>query len=114
MQATVFHVIGLFRSRLAGTLVLALLIATSWHASAQAQVAAMVNGDPITVLDVTQRMRLTEISTHKAQSRDTDVVVCASGNLALIYFTDQPGRLSLEYLVATYPGLASFAEAVLA
>jgi uncharacterized membrane protein YvlD (DUF360 family) len=34
-----------------------------------------------------------------------DVVVCPSGNLANIYFTRQPGRLSLEYLVATYPGL---------
>jgi hypothetical protein len=34
-----------------------------------------------------------------------DVVVCPSGNLANIYFTREPGRLSLEYLVATYPGL---------
>ena len=33
------------------------------------------------------------------------VVVCPSGNLANIYFTREPGRLSLEYLVATYPGL---------
>ena len=34
-----------------------------------------------------------------------DVVVCPSGNLANVYFTKEPGRLSLEYLVATYPGL---------
>ncbi|HEY7117968.1 MAG TPA: hypothetical protein VH475_15380, partial [Tepidisphaeraceae bacterium] len=36
---------------------------------------------------------------------DDDVVVCPSGNLANVYFTHQPGRLSLEYMVATYPGL---------
>ena len=34
-----------------------------------------------------------------------DVVVCPSGNLANVYFTKEPGRLSLEYLVAGYPGL---------
>jgi peptidyl-prolyl cis-trans isomerase SurA len=32
-------------------------------------VAAIVNGDLITTLDVAQRMKLTELSTHKAQSR---------------------------------------------
>ena len=36
---------------------------------------------------------------------DAGVAVCPSGNLANIYFTSEPGRLSLEYLVATYPGL---------
>ena len=36
---------------------------------------------------------------------DAGVAVCPSGNLANIYFTREPGRLSLEYLVATYPGL---------
>ena len=70
MQIPAFHAIGRFRSRLAGTLVLALAIASLWHAGAHAQVAALVNGDPVTVLDVTQRMRLTEISTHKQQSRE--------------------------------------------
>jgi hypothetical protein len=34
-----------------------------------------------------------------------DVTVCASGNLALVYFTQHPGRLSLEFMVAEYPGL---------
>jgi len=34
-----------------------------------------------------------------------DVVVCASGNLALVYFAHEPGRLSLEQMVADYPGL---------
>ena len=36
---------------------------------------------------------------------DAGVVVCPSGNLANVYFTREPGRLTLEYLVATYPGL---------
>ncbi|HEX9320988.1 MAG TPA: SurA N-terminal domain-containing protein [Xanthobacteraceae bacterium] len=63
-------VISLFRSRFAGAVVLALLVASGWHTGAHAQVAALVNGDPITVLDVTHRMRLTEISTHKQQSRE--------------------------------------------
>jgi len=62
--------VGSFGSRLAGALVLALVIAASWQTGAHAQVAALVNGDPVTVLDVTQRMRLTEISTHKQQSRE--------------------------------------------
>jgi hypothetical protein len=44
---------------------------------------------------------------HRERVADehTDVVVCASGNLALVYFADHPGRLSLEYLVADFPGL---------
>jgi peptidyl-prolyl cis-trans isomerase SurA len=33
------------------------------------QVVALVNGDPITALDVVHRMRLSELMTHKAQSR---------------------------------------------
>lgn len=44
-----------------------------------------------------------------AELRGTDlakrVVVCASGNLALIYFTDRPGRLSLEVIEAAWPDL---------
>jgi hypothetical protein len=36
---------------------------------------------------------------------EADVVVCASGNLALVYFAHEPGRLSLEQMVADYPGL---------
>ncbi len=66
----ILPVISLFRSRFAGAVVLALLVASGWHTGAHAQVAALVNGDPITVLDVTHRMRLTEISTHKQQSRE--------------------------------------------
>jgi peptidyl-prolyl cis-trans isomerase SurA len=44
-----------------------ILIAPS---GALAQIAALVNGDPITMLDITQRIRLTEISSHKQQSRE--------------------------------------------
>jgi peptidyl-prolyl cis-trans isomerase SurA len=69
MQMPSFHAIRPFRPRFAA-LLLAVAIASSWHAGAHAQVAALVNGDPITVLDVTQRMRLSEISTHKPQSRE--------------------------------------------
>jgi uncharacterized membrane protein YvlD (DUF360 family) len=42
---------------------------------------------------------------HRAASGATDVEICASGNLALVYFTEHPSRLSLEYIVAEYPGL---------
>jgi hypothetical protein len=38
-------------------------------------------------------------------SSHSDVVVCASGNLALIYFTDGPSRLSREALDQRYPRL---------
>jgi hypothetical protein len=33
------------------------------------------------------------------------VVVCASGNLGLVYFARQPGRLTLEAISANFPGL---------
>jgi uncharacterized membrane protein YvlD (DUF360 family) len=42
---------------------------------------------------------------NRTQSQASDVVVCASGNLALVYFAEHPGRLSLESIVAEYPGL---------
>jgi hypothetical protein len=34
-----------------------------------------------------------------------EVVVCASGNLALVYFTAEPARMSLESLATRYPSL---------
>ena len=34
-----------------------------------------------------------------------ELVVCASGNLALIYFARLPGRVTLETMEATWPGL---------
>src|SRR6266700_6478641 len=57
-------------NRRIAALVLGLAIGAGTASPALAQVAALVNGDPITVLDVTQRIRLTEISTHKQQSRE--------------------------------------------
>ncbi|HZO31903.1 MAG TPA: phage holin family protein, partial [Chloroflexota bacterium] len=42
---------------------------------------------------------------NREQVAEADVVVCASGNLALVYFAHEPGRLSLEQMVADYPGL---------
>jgi peptidyl-prolyl cis-trans isomerase SurA len=39
------------------------------RAEVQTQVIALVNGEPITALDVAQRQKLTEISTHKPQPR---------------------------------------------
>jgi uncharacterized membrane protein YvlD (DUF360 family) len=41
----------------------------------------------------------------KRESSIGDVVVCSSGNLGLIYFTDLPDRLTLEALAADHPGL---------
>lgn len=38
-------------------------------------------------------------------SKEPNLVVCASGNLGLIYFSDRPGRLSLESIERLYPGL---------
>ena len=46
---------------------LALLVAA--QSSAQAQVVAVVNGEPITAVDIAQRTRLIQMSTQKAPSR---------------------------------------------
>jgi len=43
--------------------------APSPPAAGGGQVVALVNGDPVTALDVVHRMRLSELMTHKAQSR---------------------------------------------
>jgi putative membrane protein len=37
----------------------------------------------------------------------SDVIVCTSGNLGLVYFTDTPERVSLEELTVRYPRLIS-------
>ena len=62
--------LGLSRFGRFAALLLAMAFVGCWQTAARAQVAALVNGDPITVLDVAQRMRLSEISTHKPQSRE--------------------------------------------
>jgi hypothetical protein len=41
----------------------------------------------------------------KVAAEAADIVVCGSGNLGLISFTNHPGRLSREFIDATYPGL---------
>jgi uncharacterized membrane protein YvlD (DUF360 family) len=39
------------------------------------------------------------------QKSPANVVVCASGNLGLVYFTDRPGRVSFEAMALDYPNL---------
>ncbi len=46
-----------------------------------------------------------ELGDRKRESTHGDVVVCSSGNLGLIYFTNLADRLTLEALVADHPGL---------
>jgi peptidyl-prolyl cis-trans isomerase SurA len=55
------------RIALAVTIVCGLAIAIA--APASAQVVVVVNGEPITALDVAQRIKLTEVATHKIPSR---------------------------------------------
>jgi len=38
---------------------------------------------------------------------DTDVVVCASGNLGLVYFAGEPGRVPFETIAARHPQLVA-------
>jgi peptidyl-prolyl cis-trans isomerase SurA len=63
-----YHFYSLKDVALAAALGLGLLAASQAPAHAQ-KVAVFVNGEPITVLDVDQRIKLNEISTHKAPSR---------------------------------------------
>jgi peptidyl-prolyl cis-trans isomerase SurA len=57
-------------SRLAATLAIAVGLTAATLCGASAQTVVMfVNGEPITSLDVDQRIKLTEVSTHKAPSR---------------------------------------------
>jgi peptidyl-prolyl cis-trans isomerase SurA len=47
-----------------------LAVTAAWHGPATAQqVVAVVNGDPITALDIAQRTKLLQVSTHKTPSR---------------------------------------------
>jgi peptidyl-prolyl cis-trans isomerase SurA len=56
--------------RLAAALVIGLGLAIATGTGARAQtVVVFVNGEPITALDVDQRIKLIEVSTHKAPSR---------------------------------------------
>jgi uncharacterized membrane protein YvlD (DUF360 family) len=44
-------------------------------------------------------------SQARARIEKAEVVVCASGNLGLVYFARRSGRLTHEAIAATYPGL---------
>jgi peptidyl-prolyl cis-trans isomerase SurA len=69
---TMFEALTTFRKLLAATLLVltASLAATAVHAQ---QVVVVVNGEPITALDIEQRSKLTQLSTHKAPPRQ-DVI----------------------------------------
>lgn len=60
-----------YRAALAGTLAALALgaVVAGWPAPASAQVVVVVNGDPITAMDVEQRGKLMQISTHKVPTR---------------------------------------------
>jgi uncharacterized membrane protein YvlD (DUF360 family) len=62
-------------------------------------------------VDLAHPEAVDQATRDRAQVERADVVVCASGNLALVYFTRHPGRLSLEAIDQAYPGvLAGLAE----
>ena len=44
-------------------------------------------------------------SAEHARVEGADVVVCASGNLAMVYFASTPARLSLEAITRLHPGV---------
>ncbi len=46
-----------------------------------------------------------ELGAARPGAADGDVVVCASGNLALVYFREPARRLTLEEIAADHPGL---------
>ena len=57
-------------ARLATTLVIAAGLALATQTGAPAQsVVVFVNGEPITALDVDQRIKLVEVSSHKVPTR---------------------------------------------
>lgn len=42
---------------------------------------------------------------RRRRARSSPLVVCDSGNLALVYLADEPGRVTLERIEERYPGL---------
>ncbi len=65
---TVFYLLR--RGAVAMLAIVALAAATS---RAEAQVGALVNGDPITAYDIDQRIRLTQVSTNKTPTRQETI-----------------------------------------
>ena len=67
----------------------------------------VVAADPITpALPDTAALPITPA--EPATAALPDLVVCASGNLALIFFGIAEGRLTLEQIEAVHPGLVSY------
>jgi peptidyl-prolyl cis-trans isomerase SurA len=52
---------------------IAFAAACVWASASHAQVVVVANGSPITELDIQQRMKLTELATHKKPSREETV-----------------------------------------
>jgi peptidyl-prolyl cis-trans isomerase SurA len=81
---------------LAGALLLAGPLLLAVPLCAEAQIAALVNGEPITVVDISQRSRLIQLSTQKAPSRqevlDELIDDKLKVNLSKRYIADIPKR----------------------
>ena len=82
--------------RLAGIAMVAVLLLLSSHLNAEAQIVALVNGEPITAVDIAQRSRLIQLSTQKAPSRqevlDELIDDKLKLNVAKRYITEVPKR----------------------
>jgi peptidyl-prolyl cis-trans isomerase SurA len=81
---------------LAGTLLLTGPMLLTAPERASAQIAALVNGEPITVVDIAQRTRLIQLSTQKVPSRqevlDELIDDKVKVNLSKRYIADVPKR----------------------
>jgi peptidyl-prolyl cis-trans isomerase SurA len=81
---------------LAGTLLLTGPMLLTAPGRASAQIAALVNGEPITVVDIAQRTRLIQLSTQKVPSRqevlDELIDDKVKVNLSKRYIADVPKR----------------------
>jgi peptidyl-prolyl cis-trans isomerase SurA len=81
---------------MAGTLVLAGPTLLAAPSPAAAQIAALINGEPITVVDIAQRTRLIQLSTQKTPSRqevlDELIDDKLKVNLSKRYIADVPKR----------------------
>jgi peptidyl-prolyl cis-trans isomerase SurA len=75
---------------------LAALLLLAYQAPARAQIVALVNGEPITALDIAQRTRLIQLSTQKAPGRqevlDELIDDKLKVHLAKRYIADIPKR----------------------
>src|SRR5262249_57942553 len=70
------------------------------------QVVAFVNGDPITALDVTQRMRLLELTTHKAPSRQDTLEELVNEKIKLQQAKNQKIEITDEQVDKVFSSMA--------